>query len=78
MCFDSELIAFFLPNDHLFHCLARFEPVVPSPSHAASVQKIVGRVGMAPGAPTLTSPLSGRPCAFYDVIVEERSNDDEA
>ena len=77
MCFDSELSCFFSAQ-RSFHYLARFEPVVPSPSHAASVQKIVGRVGMAPGAPTLTSPLSGRPCAFYDVIVEERSNEDEA
>ena len=53
--------------------LARFPPVLCSAAVAdGSVQKLVGRVVLSPGGQMLVAPISNRPCAFYDVIVEER------
>ncbi len=53
--------------------LARFPPQLPTAAVPdGTVQKLVGNVVLQPNGPALRSPLTGRPCAYYDVKVEER------
>jgi hypothetical protein len=58
--------------------LARFPPVLCSAAKAdGSVQKLIGRVVLAPTGQSLVSPISGRACAFYDVVVQQRKKRDD-
>jgi len=48
--------------------LQRFDGVAPRQATDGSVAKVVGRC--APAGATLVSPISGRPCVYYKVVIK--------
>ena len=48
--------------------LQRFDGVAPQQATDGSVAKVVGRC--APAGATLVSPISGRPCVYYKVVIK--------
>ena len=51
--------------------LSKFPSVLVSQAAPGLVQKLVGRVAVSSTGGMLSSPLSGRPCVYYEVTVEE-------
>ena len=48
--------------------LQRFDGVAPRQATDGSVAKVVGRC--APAGATLVSPITGRPCVYYKVVIK--------
>ena len=64
-------------EERITRVMAHFRPVLVSQAKAGGdVQKVVGRITMPPGKAPLAAPLSSRPCAYYEVKVEQWTDAD--
>ena len=57
--------------------MSKFELVKPSDAKPG-LARVVGRVLPAEGGTVLTAPWSGRPCVYYDLLVEEKVDTDDS